>query len=76
MSATIDPDALRDDLSRIPVLPGMSAWEYLELCRARFPALYRLLRPGRLPADAVARTYAGIAAFATHFETKLENGRG
>lgn len=62
--------------SGIPVLPGMSAWEYLVMCRDRHPELYRRLNPGRVPLDRVARLYAGIAELSTHFEGKLEKGRG
>jgi SAM-dependent methyltransferase len=62
--------------SQIEVLPGMSAREYLDLCRSRFPELYRLLNPARVPVERVARLYAGIAEQSTHFESKLEKGRG
>lgn len=67
---------LRDEFSRISVLPGMSAWEYLTACRERHPELYRRLNPARASVEHVARLYAGIAEQATHFEGKLESGRG
>jgi SAM-dependent methyltransferase len=67
---------LREDFSRIPVLPGTNAWEYLTMCRDRHPELYRRLNPTRVSVEHVARLYAGIAELATHFEGKLESGRG
>jgi SAM-dependent methyltransferase len=63
-------------LSQIPVLPRMSAWEYLTMCRATHPELWRRLNPARVPVERVAQLYAGIAELSTHFESKLESGRG
>jgi SAM-dependent methyltransferase len=67
---------LQADFSSIGVLPGVSAWDYLTLCRDHHPHLYRLLNPARVSAEHVARLYAGIAELSTHFEGKLERGRG
>lgn len=64
------------ELSQIPVLPRMSAWEYLTMCRAQHPELWRRLNPTRVPVEHVARLYAGMAEMSTHFESKLESGRG
>jgi len=69
-------ESMRDEFSRIAVLPGMNAWEYLTMCRERHPALYRRLNPARVPVEHVARLYEGVAELATHFEGKLESGRG
>jgi hypothetical protein len=57
---------------RIPMLPGMTVGDYMEMCRSRHPALYRRLVLDRLPTDHIARLYAGIAELSTHFESKLE----
>ena len=46
---------LQEAYSQIQVLPGMSAWEYLELVRERYPDLYRRLNPARVPPEHVAR---------------------
>jgi len=67
---------LQEAYSRIQVLPGMSAWEYLELVRDRYPDLYRRLNPARVPVERVAKLYEGIAELSTHFESKMEKGRG
>lgn len=64
------------ELSQIPVLPRMSAWEYLTMCRAQHPELWRRLNPARVPVEQVADLYAAIAELSTHFESKLESGRG
>jgi SAM-dependent methyltransferase len=71
-----DMASLRDDYSGIAVLPGMNAWEYLTVCRERHPALYRRLNPARVSAERVASVYARITEMETHFESKLESGRG
>lgn len=72
-----DPSpAAQADLSRVPVLPGLSAAAYVDLCRRDHPRLHNLLRPARLPADAMLRLYADMGALSTHFESKLLNGRG
>jgi hypothetical protein len=59
---------------RIPMLPGMTVGDYMEMCRSRHPALYRRLALDRLPTHHIARLYAGIAELSTHFESKLEQG--
>jgi SAM-dependent methyltransferase len=71
-----DLSRLQADFSKIGVLPGVSAWDYVTMCRDRHPRLYRLLNPARVSAEEVARLYAGIAELSTHFEGKLEKGRG
>jgi SAM-dependent methyltransferase len=77
MSKSVD-DLLRlkDGFSRIEMLPGMSVWQYLTLCRERHSALYERLNPARVSVEHVASTYASIAELSTHFEGKLEKGRG
>lgn len=74
--ATLSVENLEDAFSNIPVLPGMSAWEYLEACRARQPEFYRLLKPSRVSAKRTADLFAEIAGQCTHFESKLDGGRG
>ncbi len=64
------------DLSAVGVLPGVSAKRYFELCRERQPVLYSLLRPGRVSAERTARLFADMGQLSTHFESKLEQGRG
>lgn len=46
------------------------------MCRERHPALYGRLKPTRVSIEHVERLYARIAELATHFEGKLESGRG
>jgi ubiquinone/menaquinone biosynthesis C-methylase UbiE len=65
-----------EEFSRIGVLPGVSAWDYLATCRLHHPELYRRLNPTRISVEHVARLYTGIAELDTHFESKLEKGRG
>jgi SAM-dependent methyltransferase len=67
---------LQEDLSRIGMLPGLSAWDYLAMCRLRHPQLYQRLNPARVSADHMAQLFAAIGELATHFESKLEHGRG
>ncbi len=69
-------ERIRRELSQILVLPDMSAWDYLESCRARHPRLYECLTPTRRPATHAAQMYARIGALSTHFEGKLDGGRG
>jgi ubiquinone/menaquinone biosynthesis C-methylase UbiE len=69
-------EGLQDALSQIAVLPGVSAWEYLLRCRAEHPELSRLLNPTRTPVEGIARAYQDMGGLATHFEGKLEGGRG
>lgn len=64
------------DLSNIGVLPGVSAARYLTLCRERQPRLYSLLRPDRVSVERTARLFADMGQLSTHFESKLEQGRG
>ena len=68
--------SLEADFSKITMLPGQSVWDYLTMCRARHPELYRRLNLSRVTPDKVARLYSEIARLATHFESKLEKGRG
>ncbi len=58
------------------VLPGLSVSEYLSLCQERHPLLYRMLRRPELIRDKIVRDYRRLATLATHFETKMEHGRG
>lgn len=74
--ASASIDKLRDDFSGIGMLPGVSVWDYLQMCRARHPDLYRRLNPGRSSARQIAALYAGMSDLSTHFEGKLEGGRG
>jgi SAM-dependent methyltransferase len=67
---------LQEDLSLIPILPGLSAWDYLSMCRTQHPQLYGLLDPGRVSREHTAKLFASIGELATHFESKLEKGRG
>ncbi len=67
---------LQEDLSRIGMLPGMTAWDYLAMCRVRHPKLYQRLNPARVSAGHAADLFAKIGELATHFESKLEKGRG
>ena len=77
MTMTLGDLATSDSaFDRIPMLPGMTVGDYMEMCRSRHPALYRRLALDRLPRDHIARLYAGIAELSTHFESKLEQGRG
>lgn len=76
MNVAADMALVHEELSQIAVLPGLNAWEYLELCRVRFPNLYRMLRPLRVPVERLARVYANLGDLATHFETRMEGGRG
>jgi SAM-dependent methyltransferase len=75
-AATDRVDAAHADLAGIGVLPGISAARYLELCRERQPKLYSLLRPDRIPVERTARLFADMGQLSTHFESKLEQGRG
>jgi hypothetical protein len=65
-----------DGLSGFEVLPGMSARDYLEMCQVRHPELYRRLDPSRVSVEHASRLFAGIAELSTHFESKMEKGRG
>jgi SAM-dependent methyltransferase len=71
-----DLDSLQKDFSRVWVLPGVTAWDYLMTCRRHQPALYQLLNPTRVPFERVTRLFADISQLSTHFESKLESGRG
>lgn len=74
-SGNLAPAAPAEDgFSQIEMLPGVSAREYLEMCRDRHPELYRRLNPARVTVEAAARLYEGIRE--THFESKMEKGRG
>jgi SAM-dependent methyltransferase len=74
--ATDRAESAHADLSAIGVLPGVSAARYLALCRERQPVLYSLLRPDRVSAERTARLFADMGQLSTHFESKLEQGRG
>ena len=76
MTDALGQVADHSDLARIEVLPGRSAADYLADCRVQHPELYGMLNPARVPIGDVARLYAGIAEQSTHFESKLEGGRG
>jgi SAM-dependent methyltransferase len=67
---------LQGDFSKIQIMQGLNAWDFLTLCRDRHHALYRRLSPSRVPAEKMARLYAGMADLSTHFESRLEGGRG
>jgi ubiquinone/menaquinone biosynthesis C-methylase UbiE len=67
---------LSDALSRTEMIHGVNIHDYFMMCREQHPRLYRLLKPNRLSAENIAEVYAGIAELATHFEGKLEKGRG
>lgn len=62
-------------LGAVQMLPGVDAWQYLEARRASHPALYRLLS-ARVDAARLARAYADMGGLSTHFESKLDGGRG
>lgn len=67
---------LQKDLARIGMLPGVTAWDYLKMCSLRHPQLYQRLNPARVPIKYAADLFAGIGELSTHFESKLEKGRG
>lgn len=77
MQITHGPDDLDEPvLSSTSVLPDMNAADYLAMCRVQHPELFRRLNPERAIAKHLDRMYAELGKLSTHFESKLENGRG
>ncbi len=76
MSAAIDDAATQAALRQIPMLPGINAWQYLESCRRSHPEVYRRLSSLRVPVHKLSQAYAEMGGLSTHFESKLDGGRG
>lgn len=70
-----DETANQAALGEVQMLPGVSVRQYLEARRASHPALYDLLS-ARVDVSRLARAYADMGGLSTHFESKLDGGRG
>ena len=60
----------------VEMLPGCSVAHYLEECKQRHPRLFARLDLSRGGVAEVDALYAGLGRASTHFESKLDGGRG